>query len=331
MRQIEEIGERKLIAHLQGKIRVNNSFVLKGIGDDSAIIRTDPGRLLLVSTDSLIEGIHFKQEFATSFQIGWKSLAHSLSDIAAMGGTPLHCLISLILPSSTPFSFFDGFFDGVKSLAAEYGVNIVGGNLAEGRDGIVINLTTLGEVEEGSFSLRSSAKVGDKILVTGTLGDSAAGLKVLEEELYEESWDELIHKHLTPKPPLREGALLGKIATSMIDLSDGLTSDLINILDESQVGARLYLQALPISQATKEVAKRMNFDPFELALKGGEDYELLFTLPAERLSVLEELPLKCNVIGEIKPYQEGKRLMMEDGEEVEFAEWGYEHFRGRRK
>lgn len=228
MNELTEIGEFGLIELIkQGTIN-NHGSVIVGIGDDAAVLLPTPRQLQLLTTDMLVESVHFDLATTTPWQLGYKAIAVNLSDIAAMGGTPRHAVVSIALPVSTPTEFMMNLYQGMKEICREFSVNIVGGDTVASPQGLVINVTVAGEVEPTNLVRRSGAKQGDIVAVTGTLGNSAVGLDLLsagEWEDYDFAWP-LVTAHLTPRPQVKTGALLAAAgATSMDDLSDGLASE----------------------------------------------------------------------------------------------------------
>lgn len=321
-RKLKDIGEFGLIKRIAEKGKILNQEVILGIGDDTAVIKYRKGWYLLLTTDMLVEGIHFNKK-ATPFQIGYKSLAVNISDIAAMGGIPKYGLISLGLKKETSVKFVDEIYRGIKSLAKKFKVEILGGDTVSSPR-IVINVTLIGEVEKNYLTLRKGAKPGDKIYVTGTLGGSILG------------------KHLSFIPRVKEARYLVKNfhPTSMIDISDGLLSDLKRVCERSKVGARIYQEKIPLSQGVISLAKRKKENPWRLALTGGEDFELLFTLshhPPPHLLPSRKgkagqgvfmLPSRVHItqIGEIT--KKGIVLLDEKGKSVSLGKIGFDHFMG---
>jgi len=268
-----------------------------GSGDGCAGREPVAGRLLLATTDLLIEDVHFRRRYATPGDIGWKALAVNLSDIASMGGLPRWALVALACPPDITADGVVEFCSAMRELASAHGVTIVGGDTSTSPAGWIVNLTLVGETIANP-KLRSGARPGDLIAVTGSLGRSAAGLALLEAAPGERG--DLVRAHLRPIPRVREGQALGAIegVTAMIDLSDGLATDLGHIAEESGVGARIGLARLPVDEATRAAARRLSRDATSWATSGGEDYELLITLtPAALGEAQHAVPL--TVIGEV--------------------------------
>lgn len=264
-----------------------------GIGDDCAVLVPDAGRVLLATTDLLLEDTHFRRRYATPHDIGWKSLAVNLSDIAAMGGRPRWALIALACPRDTRVEEIEAFYGGMLDLARQYDVAIVGGDTTESAHGWIVNITLLGDGARPI--LRSTAREGDVVAVTGSLGRSAAGLAVLERApsprcVMADVVAEVTMAHLRPRPRVSEGQWLGDAdgVHAMIDLSDGLAIDLGHIAEESGVGVRVALDRIPVSAATREAAAALGEDAIRWAAGGGEDYELLITCDRAHLARLSE-------------------------------------------
>lgn len=329
---LSEIGEFGLIRRIRATLPHPHEPVILGIGDDAAAIRQKSGYLTIITSDMFLEGIHFDYSLSDSYQIGSKALLVNISDIAAMGGRPTSVLISVGLPEGISTEDFDGIFNGLKESARRYGISIVGGDTCRSESGLILSIALLGEVEEGIMVLRSGAKKGDAIFVTGTLGDSAMGLELLKKKVRGQGSGvrTLIERHLLPNPRVEEGEVIAKNkwATSMIDISDGLTSDLCHICDESGAGARIYKERIPISPELKEASALFKTDPLSYALRGGEDYELLFTVSEDKVEDVMKAEIAgrplATMIGEIV---EGERTIIDrDGNKNYLVPSGYDHF-----
>jgi thiamine-monophosphate kinase len=254
-----------------------------GIGDDCAVLVPTAGARLVATTDLLIEDVHFRRRYTEPADLGWKSLAVNLSDIAAMGARPRWALVALACPGDTAMDEVEAFYTGALALGGEHGVAIVGGDTSDSPTGWFVNVSVLGETLRAP-KLRSGAKVGDVVAVTGPLGRAAAGLAVLERPkapagVSAEALARLTSTHLRPRPRVAEGGWLGTAGgvTAMIDVSDGVATDLGHIAEESEVGARVEIDRLPIDDDTRVVARALGADPVAWATGGGEDYELLLT------------------------------------------------------
>jgi thiamine-monophosphate kinase len=324
--KVSEIGEFGLIKLISEILEIRESPLLLGIGDDAAAWHTKGGEIELATTDALVENVHFSLKTISWEDLGWKGLAVNLSDIAAMGGTPKYALVSLCLPPETEVENVVELYKEMASLAQEYNLAVVGGNVTSAPL-VALSITVVGETEKGKLLTRSAALPGDKIAVTGYLGASAAGLKMLTEKLEFEAEETSILKeaHFRPCPRIAEGKILVEqgIQTA-IDLSDGLLSDLDKICQASKVGAKIEADKIPIHPAVK---KHFGEKALELALSGGEDYELLFTGKSEILDKVKNfLPTPATVIGEITD-DSGKVVVLdEDGKPIEFRREGWEHF-----
>lgn len=332
MNELTEIGEFGLIDLIKQDTIHDQGTVVVGIGDDAAVLLPTPRQLQLLTTDMLVESIHFNLTTTTPWQLGYKAIAVNLSDIAAMGGTPRHAVISVALPATTPTEFIINLYQGMKEICREYSVNIVGGDTVSSPQGLVINVTVAGEVEPANLVKRSGAKTGDIIAVTGVLGNSAAGLDLLsvgEWEDYAFAWP-LVTAHLTPRPQVKTGAILAAAgATSMDDLSDGLASESHEIAEASNVGVRLYAAQIPLSAELKQAVEKLDKQALDYALYGGEDFQLLFTMePSNYETLLADHPdLQLVRIGEIVEVSQGVTLVDEEGRVQILEAQGYNHFR----
>jgi thiamine-monophosphate kinase len=327
--KLRELGEFGLIERIAGRVAQKTGITI-GIGDDAAAIEPTAGLLTLVTADMLVEGVHFDPALCDPVTLGRKSLAVNLSDIAAMGGRPRHFLLSLAIPGDLPVEFLDGFITGMLEMGDQFGVTLIGGDTCSSPAGLVISVTVMGEQVPDLIVRRGGAQAGDLICVTGTLGDAALGLALLKAGVRD---GVAVTRHLDPTPRVREGLKLagGGIPSAMIDISDGLLADLGHILDLSGVGARLYLDKLPLSDYYLAQQAFLQEDLYLFPLSGGEDYELLFTVPPARLpavqSTLAETGTRTAVIGEVTAT--GKLVVFRaDGTEYPAVRRGYNHFSG---
>ena len=300
------------------------------MGDDAALVRPAAHRHILITTDLLIEGIDFNLGLSPFRQIGHKAMAANLSDIAAMGGIPRYAAVAMALPGRTRMKSVDLFYEGLMGLAKKYHVRLIGGDTSASPHGVMVALFLIGEVEPGHALTRSGARLGDRIFVTGPLGDANAGLEILKRRKPHRS--PLVRRHLYPIPRVKEGRLIAtrRLATAMVDLSDGLGSDLRHLCEASGVGARIDLARIPLSAALSAYAKRMGRDPCRYALEGGEDFELLFTVRPSRVHELLRLQssgrLPAFSIGEITSKRHGITIVGHDRRERKMTARGYEHF-----
>lgn len=327
-----ELGEFGLIQQITRWIGSHPRLEV-GIGDDAAVIRPTAGKRLVATIDSMVAGVHFHMRPQHAYDIGRKALAVNLSDLAAMGARPLFALVSLVVSDDVTARFVDDLYRGLADEAAESQTAIAGGDVVSGPHDFSIHLALVGEASPDAVALRRGARVGDLIGVTHHLGASAAGLAVLESpELAAPEWakEEVVRRHLCPRARLEAGQeLAAGMVTAMIDLSDGLAGDLRHICRASGVGAVIYAQRIPISQATRLVAAAAGKDPLEWALTGGEDYELLFTAPPTGWQTRERLPRSgtpVTVIGEIVEPEEGIQLVDASGRPVPLTRTGFTHF-----
>jgi thiamine-monophosphate kinase len=338
--KVSDLGEFPLIDRIAGLVGADRPDVIVGIGDDVAVLDCGGDEWLLAKVDSQVEGTHYHSDLITPCQLGRRALAINLSDIAAAGGRPTHALVSLALPPHTEVAWVEELYTGLREEGNRYGVAIVGGNIARCGSQAYVDVFLLGLVKPDHLMLRSGASPGEAVLVTGRLGDSAAGLRLLLDpslDIGEAEREALLARHLTPRPRLAESAIIARsgAATAMIDLSDGLSSDIGHVCDRSAVGVRIWEERLPTSPEARRVVGLSGEPISELALDGGEDYELCFTSPVEEAeeladTVLEETGTQVTIIGEIIPAEEGRLLVVEGKREVELAAGGWDHFRAQR-
>lgn len=330
--QIDELGEFGLIARIARQLGTGDASVIRGVGDDAAALRPRPGRLLLATCDSQVEGRHFLRSQISAEQLGHRLAAVNLSDIGSMGGQPRWALVSLILPTGIETAFVEELYRGLITELGRFGALIVGGNLSRG-DRLVLDLTLLGEVDPALILRRDGARPGDAILVTGALGASAAGRAALGANLTGRQAEAAISAHLMPRARVREGMTIAAthVATAMADVSDGLGQDLGHICDASKVGAIVEAKDIPLAPATLAVAHQLGLDPLALALSGGEDYELLLTAPdshvrelSARLQHTTGTPLTR--IGHVETQAAGRRLRKSDGRLEPLPGRGWQHF-----
>ena len=327
---LRKLGEFGLIDRIAQRLPAG-AGVAVGIGDDAAAFTPAPGQLSLITTDMLVEGIHFDLSYSDPLSLGKKALSVNLSDIAAMGGKPRYYLLSLAIPPAMTLDFLDDFISGMLSRAEQFGVQLIGGDTCSSSGPLVLTLTVLGEQCPDLLLRRSGARPGDQICVTGTLGDAALGLRLLRQGVGQGN---ALARHLDPVPRVLEGLALAEatIPSAMIDLSDGLLADLGHILDLSAVGARIYSEALPLSDTFREHFPTVTEEALSLALAGGEDYELLFTAPPEKIPLifplLEKLGTPVTVVGTITA-EKTRAVISPDGRELSLNSKGYDHFTGR--
>ena len=311
-------GEFDLIARIRARVATRADVVL-GIGDDAALLAPPPGRQLVVTADTLNDGVHFPRGTSPA-DVGWKALAVNLSDLASMGAEPAWCTLSLSLPQSDP-AWIEGFLDGFLDLAGQHGIALVGGDTTRGP--LSIAVTAMGLVEPGRALRRDGARVGDEVWVTGTLGDAAGGLALLDREPV----PALRARLDRPTPRVAAGRALAGIATACVDVSDGLLADLGHVCARSHVAARIDVDALPASAALREAFGEA--DRIALQASGGDDYELCFTAPADAGAdigaVSAQLGLRITRIGRIVA-GEGVHPVDAKSQPWSSPRRGYDHF-----
>ncbi|MFJ5459570.1 thiamine-phosphate kinase [Pectobacterium sp. CHL-2024] len=319
-------GEFDLIARYFNRVRSSRRDVELGIGDDCALLTVADKQMLAVSTDTLVSGVHFLPDIDPA-DLGYKSLAVNLSDLAAMGADPAWLSLAITLPKSNS-QWLSAYSDSLFELLDYYGMQLVGGDTTRGP--LSLTLTIHGLVPAGRALTRRGARIGDWIYVTGSLGDSAAGLAILQNTLHvedEQARQGLIQRHLRPQPRILQGQALRDLASSAIDLSDGLISDLQHILKASECGARINLESIPQSDWLRGCVNEEQ--ALRWALSGGEDYELCFTVPEINRGALElalgHLGADYTCIGQIGPSSEGLRFFREN-KATELNWKGYDHF-----
>ncbi len=356
--KLSDLGEFGLIEKIRKSTFRGSPSVLIGIGDDAAVLKVSASAVWLATTDMLVEGVHFDLGHTDFHSLGWKAAAVNLSDIAAMGGFPHFCLTSLGIPSAVTVEHISEFYRGCNALLRAHHTMLVGGDTCSSPQGMIVNIVLLGEAARTRVVSRAGAQPGDRIFVTGTLGDSAAGLELLrnadcgmrnerpgktrgtkqqfrckdfESEIRNPKSEikKLIERHLRPAPRVEWGQkiALSRCAHAMIDISDGLSSDLAHICEQSGVGAVLHAEKIPRSAALLTATGRLKKPSLHYALSGGEDYELLFTAPPGKINKLQSLGIPMTEIGEITRTR--KTLIM-DGREKKapLKPTGYNHFAG---
>ncbi len=331
---MKDLGEAGIIRLIQGRVSQKlPSSVIKGIGDDCAVLKTSGDMVLLVTTDTLIEGIHFTDQTLSPEALGWKAIAVNISDIAAMGGTPRTAFLSIGLKAESKASFLESFMAGFNALAEKTGIVLAGGDTVECPSLVLVTITLLGDCLPGSVVYRSGARVGDDVWVTGPLGNAAGGLFVLRNKQAGASYgyESLVRAHQKPVPRLDMGTALGEsgLAHAMIDISDGIAKDLGHVCEQSGVGAVLQEASIPMSSNLLRLAGETEKRPLEWVLHGGEDYELLFTASPSDREKVESLSAKVSntpatKIGTIIP-EDGIWLETEAGKEP-LSPGGYLHF-----
>ncbi|MCP4368389.1 MAG: thiamine-phosphate kinase, partial [Deltaproteobacteria bacterium] len=331
--KLKDIGEFGFIEKISQGCLIRPNNIVQAIGDDAAAFYTDSDFVSLVTTDLLVERIHFVRNATDGFNLGYKSLAVNLSDIAAMGGTAKEAFVSIAIPEDCSTDFLEDVYRGIKDLACQFDVNILGGDTTSSIVDLIINISVIGSVRKEEILLRKEAQRGDLIFSTGFLGDSRAGLYMILNNIPADSKElkEIFHSHILPKPFLNEGRFLAaqEGVHAAIDVSDGLSSDIRHIAKESNVGVCLFAEKIPLSENLSCFCNRFDFTPIEFALAGGEDYTLLCTVsPDHADDVAEKYQKTFNhplyPIGEIT--DPGKMEIIDSSGRVkEFKPEGWDH------
>ena len=338
---ISEVGEFGLIHHLTDNIKLKNASSIKGVGDDAAVLDYKD-KQVLVTTDVLLEGIHFDLVYTPLKHLGYKAAIINFSDIFAMNGQPKQIVVTLGISKRMSVESVDDLYSGILLACEKYGVDLVGGDTSASYTGLTINITCLGEVDKQKVVYRNGAKENDLICVSGDLGAAYMGLQLLEREkaifLNTDEKDAIqpdfaskeyiLERQLKPEARKDIIALLEEkniIPTSMIDVSDGLSSELLHLCEQSKKGCRVYEEKIPIDYQTATMAEEFNMNLTTAALNGGEDYELLFTIPLDRYDEIKDLE-EIKVIGHITPQDQGAYLVTRDGQEFKLKAQGWNSF-----
>ncbi|RME03672.1 MAG: thiamine-phosphate kinase [Bacteroidetes bacterium] len=336
--EVSEYGEFGLIDHLTKDLKIHNSSTIKGVGDDAAVIDND-GFLTVVSTDMMVEGIHFDLMYFPLKHLGYKAIVSNLSDICAMNARPRQVTVSVAISNRFSVEAMDELYAGMKAACDAYQVDLVGGDTTSSNRGLIISVTAIGQGEKDKLVYRNGAKPGDLICITGDLGAAYLGLQLLEREkqLYLQNPDvkpdleeqkHAVGRFLKPEARMDMIEILDKaqlVPTAMIDISDGLSSDLMHICKQSGVGAIVEETGVPIHSDTKLLALKFNLDPINCALNGGEDYELLFTIDEKDVEKIRLLP-DIWIAGEITEKEEGLKLHTSGGKRHDLFAQGWKHF-----
>ncbi|MDZ7272366.1 MAG: thiamine-phosphate kinase [candidate division KSB1 bacterium] len=337
--RISEIGEFGLIARLKAICGEPRADVVVGIDDDAAAFRAPEGELEVVTTDALVEGVHFLWDYFSPYQLGWRSMAANLSDMAAMAAEPQFAVVSVALPPSMSVEAVEDMYRGMVDLAGRYGVGIVGGDTTTSPRGMFLSITVIGKAPANRLVRRAGARVGDALFVTGYLGQSHAGLMVLSTptRFAKQEFPSVVQRHLQPMPRVEEAIFLREHVnlSSMIDVSDGLASEVRHLSRLGGVGAVIVEEAIPVSPEARRVAAAMGHDARDYALGGGEDFELLFTARKEEVERIlprfeERFGLALTAVGEILPAHQGVKLYLADGHLQALPVAGWNHFAGKR-
>ncbi len=336
---IGDLGEFKLIEELTKAIEIKQSSTVKGIGDDAAVIDAKD-KQIVVSTDMLMEGVHFDLSYSPLKHLGYKAISINLSDIYAMNAEPTQVLVSMALSSKFTLEAVEALYSGMRLACDTYGVDLVGGDTTSSRTGLALSITAMGVVEPSKTSYRNGAKENDLIVVSGDLGGAYMGLQVLEREkqVFQAAstvqpdlagYDYILERQLKPEPRADMIRLFEKLKitpTAMIDVSDGLASELLHLAKASSCGVTIYENKLPLDPVTIRAIEEFKMDPNTVALNGGEDYELLFTIPQsdfEKIEFREDM----HVIGHVTANQTGNYMVTTSGSQLELKAQGWNHFR----
>lgn len=343
--EIATLGEFGLIHHLTDKMEYHQSSTLKGVGDDAAVIKHQPGVRTLVTTDLLLEGIHFNLEYVPLKHLGYKAAIVNFSDIYAMNGTPTQIVVGVGISKRFSVEDMEELFAGIRLACEQYGVDMVGGDTCASMTGLTISITCLGTAKESDIVYRNGAKVNDLICVSGNLGSAYMGLQLLERERLAQQTSDITHQTVDTsvfegreyllerqlKPEARRDIIealhkAGIKPTAMMDISDGLSSEIMHICTQSNVGCAIYEDKLPIDYQAAALAEEMNLNIVTCCLNGGEDYELLFTCDIkdyEKIVPLEDV----YIIGHITKPEYGTLLVGRHGEEMELQAQGWQAFK----
>ncbi|WP_375416064.1 thiamine-phosphate kinase [uncultured Hymenobacter sp.] len=336
---LHELGEFALIRRLQQHIELRQPSTVLGIGDDAAIIAPAAGQELVMTTDLLVEGVHFDLTFSPLRHLGYKAVAVNVSDVAAMNALPTQLVVALSIPARYSVEAIEELYEGLRLACEAYNVDLVGGDTTASRGGLTIGITVLGQVEAGKAVPRSGGRPTDILCVSGDLGGAFLGLQVLEREKQAfladpetqpelDAYDYVVGRQLRPEARLdiiHELRELGLTPTSMIDISDGLAAEVLHLCAASGTGARVFSEYLPLAQPTLEAAAEFNLDPLTCALNGGEDYELLFTLPVAEHAKIKNHP-DITVIGHLTEQNDAVNLITRAGQAVPLQAQGFKHF-----
>lgn len=333
---LEEVGEFGLIDRITKSFE-QASTTVKGIGDDCAVLPLNDKEYQLVTTDLMLEGIHFDLMYSPLKHVGYKAVVQNVSDIYAMNGTPKQVTVSVAVSAKFSLNALEQLYEGVSVACKQYGLELIGGDTSTSITGMMISMTVLGTVAKDKVTYRSGAKPTDLICVSGDLGGAYAGLQVLQREkaVFNQGkgsqpkltgYEYVLQRNLKPdarKDVINELASLHLVPTSMIDVSDGLSSELFHICKNSNVGCKIYEEKIPINEATGEVCKEFNMEPIIPALHGGDDYELLFTIPISQYETVKKMS-DVAVIGNVVEAEQGLGMVSRSGDYVHLKAQGWE-------
>ena len=337
--EVASIGEFLLIEHLTKNIEIQNASTIMGVGDDAAVI-DHFGKQTVITNDLLIEGVHFDLVYTPLKHLGYKTVVVNVSDICAMNAVPMHIVLGLGFSNRFSVEALEAFYDGVYAACERYGVDLIGGDTTSSQKGFIISCTAIGEVTPEKFIKRSGAQKGDLLCVTGDLGAAYLGLVLLEREkkIYLESpgvqpdlegEKYIVGRILKPEARRDVVEFLHKndiMPTAMIDVSDGLSSEILHLCKESRVGCVLYEEKIPIAEETRMAAFKFNLDPTACALSGGEDYELLFTVEQDDYEKVSKSP-DISIIGYITDHEAGANIFTKGGGKHAITAQGWNAFK----
>ena len=337
--ELSEIGEFGLIRILEGHVQLKQAGSLKGIGDDAAVLDS-LGEKTVITKDLLLEGVHFDLSYCPLKHLGYKAVAVNLSDICAMNATPRQILVGIGLSNRFSLEAVEELYAGILLACENYGADLVGGDTTSSASGLTLSITAIGTVSADKLTYRSGAKVNDLVCVTGDLGAAYMGLQLLnrEKKVFEETpgvqpvlegYDYLLERQLKPEPRydiIRKLEEWNVLPTSMIDISDGLASEIMHICRASNTGCQLYEEKIPVDHLTRDLAREFGLDPTVCALNGGEDYELLFTIPLSEFEKVKD-KTEISVIGHITDAAAGYKLVDRQDNVHALTAQGWDAFR----
>jgi thiamine-monophosphate kinase len=332
---LAELGEFGLINRLTEKIQIKNTSTLTGVGDDAAVL-SFPDKKIVVTTDLLTEGIHFNLMYVPLKHLGYKAVVVNLSDVFAMNATPRQITVSIAISSKFSLEAIEELYSGIHLACENYGVDLIGGDTTSSLTGLTISITAIGEANENELVYRSGAQTGDLVCVSGDLGGAYMGLQLLEREneVFKvnqnlkpqlEGYDYILERQLKPEARGDIKELLKTLnikPTSMIDISDGLSSEVLHLCKASKVGCNIYEDKIPLDSQTKQFAEELSINPLVAALNGGEDYELLFTVPLASYDLVKK-EFDITIIGHITPEAEGANLITTGGSAIPLQAQGW--------
>jgi len=332
---LSELGEFGLITRLTEKIQIKNTSTLTGVGDDAAVL-SFPDKKIVVTTDLLTEGIHFNLMYVPLKHLGYKAVVVNLSDVFAMNATPRQITVSIAISSKFSLEAVEELYSGIHLACEKYGVDLIGGDTTSSLTGLTISITAIGEANEDELVYRSGAKPGDLVCVSGDLGGAYMGLQLLEREneVFKvnpnqqpqfDGYDYILARQLKPEARNDIKELFKTLdikPTSMIDISDGLSSEVLHLCKASKVGCNIYEEKIPLDKQTKDFAEELSINPLVAALNGGEDYELLFTVPIVSYDLIKK-EFDVTIIGHITPESEGANLVTTGGSVIPLQAQGW--------